>query len=216
MKKLSIKLILASILTSIATHITLSRENPVNGNPVAGKEKAIICIGCHGRDGNSTNPEYPKLAGQVPAYLYKQIFDFKKGLRKDETMSSMALSIDDKDVADVVVFFSNQKPKKPMRKTLKTNLLGKTIYHNGIKLKNVAACASCHGKNGLGHPKSRYPALAGQHTDYLVKALKKFKSGIRRNDLLLEMRNITAKLTETEIEAVAAYIANLKWKSGQL
>jgi len=183
------------------------------GDPISGKSKAIICIGCHGFDGNSSNSIYPKLAGQSESYLAKQLFDFKSGARKDEHMSSMVEAIQTSDIPDIAAFFSSQKRKTNIEKTKgtegTTNKLGQKIYYSGIFKKEIPACASCHGAKGAGNSVKKYPSLMLQHSRYITKALKDFRSGIRSNDPNNMMRNVAANLSDKEIDALSTYIESL-------
>ena len=194
-----------SILTLLATSCFVM----AGGDPVAGKSTAIICIGCHGSDGNSTNPIYPKLAGQGAAYLAKQLVDFKSGERKEEHMTSMVEAIAKEDIPNLAAYFSRQK-RKPGSVSTVDQRLGKQIFHNGVSGKGISACDGCHGVKGEGNAAIRFPALAGQHTEYITKALKEFRSGKRHNDAGEMMRRIAANLSNEEIESLASYIASLK------
>ena len=178
------------------------------GDPAAGKGKAITCIGCHGVDGNSSNPDWPSLAGQGEGYLAKQIREFKDGTRKDGTMNAMAAGVKSEDIADISAFFASQKAKGGAADKDKIEL-GKQIYRAGIKDAGIAACASCHGPTGAGNPAAKFPKLSGQHAKYTAKTLKDFRSGARSNDAAKMMRDVAARLSDKEIEAVASYIAGL-------
>lgn len=180
----------------------------VAGDPVAGKAKAVTCIGCHGVDGNSSNPDWPSLAGQGDAYLAKQIADFKSGDRKDGTMNALAAGVKDEDIANVAAFFASQKPKGGTADKDQIEL-GMQIYRAGIKDAGIAACASCHGPAGAGNPAAKFPAVAGQHAKYTAKTLKDFRSGARANDPQKMMRDVAARLSDKEIDAVASYMAGL-------
>ena len=178
------------------------------GDPVAGKATAIICIGCHGSDGNSTNPVYPKLAGQGEGYLAKQLADFKSGARQEEHMTSMVEAISKADIPNLAAWFASQKrsPGSPNKAKSKQ---GKKIFHNGIDAKSISACDGCHGADGKGNPAIKFPSLANQHPEYVAKMLKTFRSGTRHNDPGEMMRNVAAKLSDKEIESVANYVAGL-------
>lgn len=178
------------------------------GDPVVGKQKAALCIGCHGVDGNSVNPDWPKLAGQHAGYIVKQIRDFKSQARKDPTMNGMAATVNDADIENIAAFFASNKVK--VGEADKSQIeLGKSIYRGGIAKRGVAACASCHGPSGAGNPAASFPALSGQHAKYTAKALNDFASGKRSNDPAKMMRDIAIKLRADEIKAVSAYIAGL-------
>ncbi len=79
------------------------------GDPEAGKAKAASCAACHGADGNSVNPEWPKLAGQHEAYLAKQLYYFQDGERENATMKGMVLNLSDQDMQDIAAFYASQK-----------------------------------------------------------------------------------------------------------
>jgi len=183
------------------------------GDPVMGKSKAIICVGCHGLDGNSSNSIYPKLAGQSERYLAKQLFDFKSGARKEEHMTSMVEAIQTSDIPDIAAFFSSQKRKPSLEKTkgidnTKYNL-GQKIYYGGIYKKGIPACTSCHDVKGEGKLAVSIPSLMLQHSQYIIKTLKDFRSGTRSNDPNKMMRNVAANLSDKEIDALSIYIDNL-------
>ncbi len=178
------------------------------GDPVVGKQKAALCIGCHGVDGNSSNPAWPSLAGQHAEYLTKQVNDFKSKARTDGTMNAMVGSLSDADTANISAFFASNKAK--VAGANKDSIeLGKSIYRGGITKRGVAACASCHGPSGAGNPAAKFPALSGQHAKYTAKALNDFASGARSNDPQGMMRDVAIKLRANEIKAVADYIAGL-------
>lgn len=179
------------------------------GNPIAGKDKIILCMGCHGADGSGSSSLFPKLAEQGEAYLAKQIRDFKSGARKEEHMTSMAETIDPADIDNIAAYFSGQPHKKGNSSTAETTT-GRQIYSTGITGKGVTACISCHGKQALGVPVLKYPSLAGQYQEYLVKTLKDFRSGMRNNDPGKVMQSIATKLSDQEIDAVANYIGGLR------
>lgn len=179
------------------------------GDAAAGKAKAAACAGCHGADGNSPAPNFPKLAGQHASYIIKQLQEFKNGKRKDPTMSAMAAPLTDDDIANLAAFFSSQKVKPG--KTAEDKLeAGQTLYRAGDATSGVAACAACHSPTGSGNPQAKFPALHGQHAAYVAAQLKKFRSGERANDPGSMMRGVAAKMTDAEIDAVAEYVQGLQ------
>lgn len=175
------------------------------GDPVAGKAKAAACGGCHGMDGNSANPLWPKLAGQHDDYLRKQLGDFKSDARKDPVMSAQAKGLDDTAIADIAAFYSSQTVTIGAAKK-DTLELGRQIYRGGVAASGVPACASCHGPAGAGNAGAKFPAVGGQHAAYAEKTLKDFRSGTRVNDM---MRDIAAKMSDEQIAAVANYMSGL-------
>ena len=183
------------------------------GNPAAGKEKATTlgCVACHGEDGNSLNPVWPKLAAQHPSYLARQIAAFKAGDRKDDAMSPMAMIIaTDEDLADLTAYFAAQALQPGEPATIEQTLVGQQLFRGGNPAAGVAACAACHGPKGTGNAPANFPRIAGQHAPYVEKALKDYRAGTRASDPNQMMRGVAAKLTDAEISAVAAYVQGMK------
>jgi cytochrome c553 len=78
---------------------------------VAGQAKVKqVCAACHGQDGNSQSPDYPKLGGQYPDYIAKALRDYKSGARKNPIMAGFAATLSDKDIDDVAAYFATQPP----------------------------------------------------------------------------------------------------------
>ena len=175
----------------------------------AGKTKAAACASCHGADGNSANPEWPTLAGQHEKYLIKQLAEFKNGTRSNPLMSPMAAGLSEQDMADLAAYFSSQTPKGGEADP-ELVALGEKIYRGGNATTGVAACMACHGPDGMGNPLANFPRLSGQHAAYTALQLKAFRAGDRTNDAGLMMRNIAARMSDAEIQAVSSYIAGLR------
>jgi cytochrome c553 len=179
------------------------------GDPAAGKEKSASCAACHGADGNSVNPEWPKLAGQHQGYLVKQLTYFKDGERVNETMKGMASNLTEQDREDLAAYFSSQKVKIGVADPSLVEF-GQKIYRSGNASSGVAPCMGCHGPNGAGNPASNYPALRGQNAQYVENQLRGFASGQRHNENAKKMMQILAsRMTDREIRAVASYIQGL-------
>jgi len=168
-----------------------------------------VCVACHGADGNSAVPMYPKLAGQHPEYITKQLTNFKAGDRKNPIMSGMVASLSPEDMINLGAYFNSQTPKPGTAKSNGVGSVGEKIYKGGIPGIGVPACASCHGPTGAGIP-VQFPRLAGQHAEYIVNQLKAFHSGERANDGAKMMRMIAAKLSDQDMAAVADYIQGLR------
>ncbi len=178
------------------------------GDASTGKTKSATCAGCHGADGNSVNPDWPNLAGQGAGYLDKQLKDFKQGARKNATMAPMAMALSEQDRADLAAFYASQ----PVKVGAADEALveeGQKIYRGGNPASGLAACIGCHGPAGAGNPAAKFPAVGGQHAQYVVNQLNAFKSGERDNDAGKMMRNIAGKMSEQEMKAVASYIQGL-------
>ena len=166
-----------------------------------------VCAACHAADGNSTIPLQPKLAGQHPEYLVKQLREFKDGKRNDPVMKGFASTLSDGDMQNIAAWLHTQAPKSGFSKDKDSIALGERIYRGGIQERQIAACASCHSPNGSGIP-AQYPRLSGQHAEYTVKSLTDFRDGKRSNSI--PMAQVAAKLNDREIKAVADYIAGLR------
>ncbi len=181
------------------------------------KGKAIVdkvCAACHGADGNSVVGTYPKLAGQVPEYIEKQLANFKapsggKAERPSPIMAAYAAALSVDDAHNLAAYFATQKPKAGSAKSKDTLALGQKIWRGGDVARGIPACASCHGPAGAGLP-VQYPRLAGQQAEYTEAQLRAFRAGERANDASKMMRTVAAKLTDAEIKAVADYAAGLK------
>ena len=183
------------------------------GNAAAGQGKTATCAGCHGATGHGTaDPANPKLAGQHASYIAKQLEDFKSGTRQNPAnpiMTGMAAGLSPEDMADIAAYFSSQETSVGSADAEQV-AVGKKIYEAGDKSKGLAACMACHGPSGAGNPGAKFPALSGQNVKYVVNTLKDFRTETRTNDLNKMMRDIAAKMSDKDIEAVAAYINALK------
>jgi len=207
--KYKIPLLVAVLASSLSiTSLTSAEES---GDSAAGKVKSESCQGCHGADGNSYGPDWPHLADQHESYLIKQIKNFQQGERTNETMNAMVSGLSEKDIADVAAYFASQKVK-PSNEAIDSTKIkaGRKIYKGGNPYSGIPACAGCHGPNGVGNGPAKFPYLAGQQQQYLVKTLNDFKNGSRNNDYNEIMRKIASKMTASEIASVAAYITTLQ------
>lgn len=166
------------------------------------------CGTCHGVDGNSVVPVYPKLASQVPQYIEKQLHDFTSGARSNPIMSDMAKTLSTKQIQQLAQFFSQQKSKTTAQEDTPLIAQGEKIYHGGVNATNTPACAACHGATAIGLP-PLYPRLAGQHAAYVESQLLAFQNRKRNNDAHAVMRDIASKLTSQEIKAVSVYLGSL-------
>ena len=168
-----------------------------------------VCAACHGADGNSAVPMYPKLAGQFQEYAARQLVEFKSGARKSPVMSPIAATLTEQDISTLSTYFSTREPKLGTAKSNGPGSRGEQIYRAGIPDLKVAACASCHGPAGAGIP-VQFPRLAGQHAEYTLSQLKLFRSGERANDPSGMMRTIASRLSDQDMAAVADYIQGLR------
>ena len=211
------------------------------GDIDAGQAKSGSCISCHGENGNSMTPLFPKLAAQNEGYLVKQMQAFKDGSRSDATMGAMVAGLTDQDMLDIAVYYAAQTvtenpvpqvnpddlddiddndeltadEKSAAKQALQdhqTILMaqGYDVYRNGDLENEISACIACHGPYGEGNEPASFPALKGQHADYLIKTLTDFKAGARSNNPDNMMHMIAKKMTEEEIKAISYYISVMK------
>ncbi len=167
---------------------------------VAGKDKAAVCVACHGADGNSTIAQNPILAGQTARYIYLQLRDFKEGRRKDPLMSPMAANLSKKDMLDLGAYFSAQKPTSQNSKG-DTSLVTK-----GKAVADAAICTMCHLGGFSGQ--NEIPKTGGQHYEYVLKQLQDFKVKRRTNDAG-NMTAVLRTIPDEDLKALAAYVASL-------
>jgi len=177
-------------------------------DPVLGESKyAAVCASCHGADGNSGTPANPKLAQQHPAYIVKQLVEFKTGKRASPIMQGFAAQLTEADMKNIGAYLGTAKAKPGFAKDKDLVALGEKIYRGGIADRQIAACAGCHSPNGAGIP-AQYPRLSGQHADYTAAQLVAFRDDKRKNSV--QMTQIAAKMNDREIRAVSDYIAGLR------
>lgn len=177
----------------------------------AGQQKSAACAGCHGVDGNSMVPMFPKLAGLESGYIVRQLKAFKAGTRTDPVMGSFAMGLSEQDMKDIAAYYSAHRrtldiPGAPPEVIAR----GEDIYRGTRKNASIPACSGCHGSNGDGMPQAPYPYLRGQHAQYIAKQLRDFKTEARKTDAAKMMRITALRMTEEDIDAVAHYIAGLK------
>jgi cytochrome c553 len=185
------------------------------GDAAAGKDKVATCSACHGADGNSAAPTFPKLAGLGEKYLLKQMKDIRDGARPVPTMVGQVDNMSDQDLADIAAFYDSQ-PRSGGQADPALVPLGEKVYRAGVAERNVAACIACHSPTGKGNAPAGFPALAGQHADYIAAQLRAYRKGYedetgRTNDGDTKiMRTVAFGLSDNEIDAVASYISGLK------
>lgn len=164
------------------------------------------CFLCHGMEGESASPVFPRLAGQHSEYIAKQLGEFKSGKRKSDTMKPQAEDLTPAEMKSLGAFFEAKKATARPVKDAELMAVGKYVFNRGNQFSGLPACASCHGAKGLGTP--QLPRLAGQHPRYTEDQLKQFNTRERNNDNAV-MHTVASKLTELERNAVAEYIATL-------
>ncbi len=201
------------------------------GDAAAGATKAAMCGACHGADGNSMVPSFPKLAGQNEKYLLKQLHDVQAWDKETDPvkklttgraiveMTGLLSAYADQDLADIAAFFASQNAQLSGSQDLQVQVnsgikvdalaLGTKLYRAGNLANGIPSCTGCHSPTGKGNAAAGYPRVSGQHADYIEKQLTNFRAGNRSNDAEMTMRNIAEKLSDAEIKAVANFIAGL-------
>ena len=212
------KVVLAlAILGAAGAALAASSASPGAAvqRPDAAKGKQIaaqVCAACHGADGNSTVSTNPKLAGQSPEYLVKQLTDLAKPAgdktgRESPVMSGFAASLSAADRQNVAAWFASQVSNPGSAGGPDAAQLGARLYRAGLPAKAVPACAGCHGPAGNGLP-ALYPKISGQHGDYVEAQLRAFRDGSRHNNEAMEQ--IAFRLSDPEIKALADFVAGLR------
>jgi cytochrome c553 len=204
---------LAAVALLWAAHVVAqggTKPDVAKGERVAKQ----ICAACHAGDGNSIAAANPKLAGQFPEYLHKQLVNFKpqggkKAERDNAVMGGMAASLSDGDMRNVAAYYASQKLRPAAAGSKELAAEGQKLWRGGNTANGVPACAGCHGPDGAGIP-SQFPRLAGQFAEYVEVQLKLFRASGRANDPNGMMRGVAARMSDQEIRAVAEYAAGLR------
>ena len=197
------------LIVSLLLTVGISGIAHAAGDATAGQAKAAVCGACHGPDGNSMAPNFPKLAGQGERYLNKQLHDIKSGKRTVLEMTGLLTNLSDQDLADISAYYASQKgsvgaadPKVVAR--------GEELFRGGKLDQGMPSCTGCHSPNGAGNAAAAFPHLGGQHAQYTAKQLTDFREGNRTNDGDAKiMQSVAAKLSNKDIEAVSNYIQGL-------
>ena len=193
----------------------------IQGDAGAGEKKAATCFACHGANGASIAPNFPRLAGQRPVYLYDRLVSFKQAKPKDpyysiSPMTAMAAPLSDTDMRDLAVFFAGQQPQASSGADAAPHTeAGASIFLNGDTSRGIPPCQGCHGTDANGSnihsgQYAAYPALRGQYDAYLVARLTNFRKGLPNttsNDFV--MAGVAYNLDDASIQAIAAYLSSL-------
>src|SRR5271168_2709571 len=197
------------IVAATVSGALISTSALPDGSVEAGATKAVTCQACHGANGNSTNPEWPSLAGIGADYIAEQLKNFKEGKRANPVMMPMAATLSANDMADLGAYFDS---------LVNTGLeadpsywqAGEKLYRGGDKDRGIPACMACHGPTGAGNGPAKFPALRGQHAEYVVKQLNDYVSGTRPPGPGGIMPVIAKRLSAEDIRNVASYVQGLR------
>jgi cytochrome c553 len=201
----AVLLLLAAILLGVAGPAVRADEPDAADKLHAHKVAITVCGTCHGQQGNSTQPKFPRLAGQNANYLATQLKAFRSQARGDPDaisyMWGMAAELDDETIAALAAYYAAQKPEASPGGDAAAIARGREIYEHGIAAEGVPACSSCHGSDA--HGTQDFPRLAGQHAQYVLKQLASFQSNMRKVAI---MHGVAQNLRQPEMQSVAAYL----------
>ncbi|HUL47923.1 MAG TPA: c-type cytochrome [Steroidobacteraceae bacterium] len=187
------------------------------GKTASGEAKAALCAACHGPQGNSANPEWPRLAGQSAVYIAGQLRLFRSGVRDNPIMKPLAATLSDQDINDLAVYFEAQTPTG-LEADPSYWKSGEAVYLSGDAARAVPACVACHGPVGRGNLAAGYPALRAQQSVYVVKQLNDYASGARYTGAnppqtdpnAVMMLTLAKRMTPEEIRDVASYVQGMR------
>jgi cytochrome c553 len=203
----------------------LRNVEPIHGDAAAGATKARVCFACHGENGTSVAPIFPRLAGQRVDYLYHRLLIFKRASAKDpyyskSPMTAMVVPLSDSDMRNLAAFFASQEPQPAAPATPAVNPeptpgKGERLFRTGDPARGIPPCQGCHGVEARGTavekgPYLVYPVLRGQYSPYLVSRLTNFRMGLPHDttgDFI--MSNIARTLDDDSLQAIAAWLSSL-------
>lgn len=165
-----------------------------------------VCAGCHGVDGNSVVPNFPKLAGQQKVYLLREMKDYRSGKRTSDIMTPFVAELGDDDLEKLAAYYAKQTPTPGFVNNPGLLAVGKSLYLNGNSANDVPSCESCHETDGSGSGK--FPRVAGQHSEYTLDQFRLYATGKRTNGARV-MKAVAERMTEAETRAVAEYMASM-------
>lgn len=188
-----------------------------HGKAADGATKAALCAACHGQGGNSTNPEWPRLAGQSAIYIAAQLHMFKDGTRVNAVMQPMVASLTQQDIDDLAVYFQSQTPLG-LEADPSYWKAGEALYLRGDTNTDVPACVACHGPAGRGNSAAGYPALRAQQSVYVVKQLNAYADGtrytgaaaVKQDPNSVMMFTLAKRLTPAQSRDVASYVQGMR------
>lgn len=187
------------------------------GKSADGATKAAVCSSCHGPNGNSVNPDWPRLAGQSAIYIAQQLRLFRSGVRANPVMMPMASALSDQDIADIAVYYEAQTPLG-LEADPSYWQAGEALYLRGDRAHDVPGCVACHGPVGRGNLAAGYPALRAQQSAYVLKQLNDYASGARytgKNPAqaapsAVMMFTIAKRLSPEQMRDVASYVQGMR------
>jgi cytochrome c553 len=211
----------APAISAAQRYTDMRRIEPIHGDAAAGAQKATVCFACHGANGVSVAPTFPRLAGQRADYLYHRLVSFNHADPKDpyyskSPMTALAAKLSDEDMRDLATYFATQVPQATDAAAAATaSGRGEFLYRSGDPSHGVPPCQGCHGAEAEGvHAPAvqyaAYPALRGQYAPYIIARLTSFRQGLphdNSNDFI--MSGVARTLDDDAIQAIAAWLSSL-------
>lgn len=196
-------------LVAVIAGASLSVYAFAQGSAESGATKAVVCMACHGPNGNSSNPEWPSLAGQGARYLAEQLKLYREGKRNNPVMMPMATALSDQDIEDLAAYYAAQNPAG-LEADPSYWRAGEKLYRGGDVSRQIPACIACHGPVGHGNEPAAFPALRAQHSVYTQKQLTDYAAGARTGPKADIMQTIAKRMTLEEIRDVSSYIQGMR------
>src|ERR1700733_799059 len=197
------------ILAAIISGAIASNSALAAGSVETGATKAIVCQACHGANGNSTNPEWPSLAGLGADYIAEQLKNFKDGKRTNAVMAPNAAALSADDMADLGAYFASL-PNTGLEADPSYWQAGEKLYRGGDPARAIPACMACHGPTARGNEPAKFPALRGQQSVYVTKQLNDYASGARTTGPNGIMETIAKRLSAEDIRNLASYVQGMR------
>jgi cytochrome c553 len=210
-----------SPLRAAPRYTDLRRIEPIQGDAAAGAQKATVCLACHGANGVSVGPTFPRLSGQRPDYLYHRLLSFNHADSKDpyyskSPMTAIAATLSDDDMRNLSTFFAAQVPRATdVSAPTASAAIGEALFRSGDPVHGVPPCQGCHGADGSGldtraDQYAVYPSVRGQYGPYVVARLTSFREGQPNdstNDFI--MSGVARTLDDESIQAIAGWLSSL-------
>lgn len=208
----------------VAAPLEIDLSKTTWGDAAAGQTKATACAACHGVDGNPSDPQYPRIAGQAERYTARQIALIASGQRGGTAVAMMPFvqGLTPQDMRDIGAYFATQKAGAGLaddtviaegpNKGMKFYEVGQRLFRGGDAARGVPACLACHGPSGGGNPGPAYPLVAGQFQDYSARRLQEYRTGttMEKDPALFHiMAQVSNRLTDEEIQALATFLQGL-------
>lgn len=213
-------LLMAASAPAAPHYADLRHVEPVRGDAAAGAKKAAVCFACHGANGVSVAPTFPRLAGQRPEFLYHRLVSFKRADPKDpyysvSPMTPNVAHLSDTDMRDLAAYFSSQTPPAAEPAAAAAPGTGEALFLAGDAARGIPPCQGCHGAEAAGPSISTgryaaYPSLRGQYAPYLIARLTSFRKNLPHdttNDFI--MGGVAQTLDDESIQAIAAWLSSL-------